>query len=173
MSRESTTQESDVAHDSEAVREILAELVGQPALWAFPGVIGSSHVSLDVGPEIPRGYHVPNPNLTERQQNFHGQSHILVYSSWRLRHLDGRIFTGWFEVAQAVEPRSELSRVKGVRVVAARFSPDWDLRLDFEDGLVMEAFRNGDFGDMMNFHVNTPRGAVVVYGDGAQVERDG
>lgn len=34
---ESTKQESDVTHDSEAVREILAELVGQPALWAFPG----------------------------------------------------------------------------------------------------------------------------------------
>jgi len=120
-----------------------------------------------------RAVPVPNPSLPVTTRNYEGDYGLYVECPWRVR-TDDAVLASWDDKEDDDGPMvAALERLVGTTVVSASVvAPARDLRLGFDNGLVLDVFASGSpRSDDDDYSIFTP---LVIYavGRGGRVETE-
>ena len=133
------------ASENAAHAQILAALRGKKCWYVSCGGSAGTTFQLALGERVRRSAIINNTAHSEEFRAFEGEANLLVWCSWRLDGSEGPLSSSDDTMDHVVQALSMLAD----RVIdcVAIDMPGWDLRLEFNGGLVIKVFCDHVPGD--------------------------
>ncbi len=146
------------------LEEALNTLDGKTCWSVVAGGASGSVVSLDFGEKIPRERPLRNPELTEDQRLFKGESSLFVECDWRLETEQEVLCSSTDPVPFSAAVLASLDQMVDRRIVGIEVAkPGWDVGLRFEGALHLSVFCSETGGDERdNYSLLAPYRALTV-----------
>jgi hypothetical protein len=158
------------ATDEAALRRVLRALIGKRC-WAIDaGRRTGSAYSLDLGAKIPRGVPLVHPSIDVDVREFEPEASVFAQAcAWRLHDGDAVVATCADENAFGGPIEIGLRRLVGGVITETNVSiPGWDLRLDWDTGMILCLFPTTSSREDETDYQITAANELVAVGRGAR-----